>query len=454
MELVMKVAFMTLGCKANSYETGRMIKLFEEAGHEVVPFEGPADIYIVNTCTVTNIADRKSRQMLHKARKINPGAVVVAAGCYVNSASMRGEKDGSVDIFIQNKDKPHILDIVSNAVKNMGKNIINTQNHDIIQCNSNGYERCGQNQGHTRAYIKIQDGCCQYCTYCIIPYVRGGLVSRSMESVCEEARELAGRGYKEIVLTGIHISSYGASGNDAEFYLKLGGKPLAGLLKALSGIEGIERIRLGSLEPRIITGNFVEELAGIPGLCPHFHLSLQSGCDAVLKRMNRHYTTEEYLECLRVLRRHFTNPAITTDIITGFPQETEEEFEETCRFVRKAGFAQIHVFKYSRRQGTIADKMEGQNIESVKTERSRKLIDIGQELALKYQKQAAGRYEYVLFEEAEEINHQKYITGYNERYIRIAVPESRTNNPQELCNTIKRVHILGNLSGEILIADL
>ena len=385
----MRAAFLTLGCKVNSYETGKMIKLFEEAGHIVVPFEDYADVYIVNTCTVTNIADRKSRQMLHKARKLNPGAVIAAAGCYVDSALKKGEKDGSVDVFIPNKDKMDIVNIICSEIAKREQDIKNTQKQGTIKANNR----------HTRAYIKVQDGCTQYCTYCIIPYVRGGLKSRDVESVVKEAEELAAGGCKEIVITGIHISSYGAAANNADEFVKLKGLPLLKLVKAISQVDGIERIRLGSLEPRIISEDFTRELASVPQICPHFHLSLQSGSDTVLKRMNRHYTTEEYLSGLSIARKYFENPAVTTDIITGFPGETEKEFEETMDFAKKAGFAKIHVFKYSRRYGTIADKMEGQLDESVKALRSARLSALEKELGLMYQEKALKEYENVLFEE-------------------------------------------------------
>ncbi len=429
----MRAAFLTLGCKVNSYETGKMIKLFEEAGHIVVPFEDYADVYIVNTCTVTNIADRKSRKMLHKARKLNPGAVIAAAGCYVDSALKKGEKDGSVDVFIPNKDKMDIVNIICNEIAKREQDIKNTQKQGTIKTNNK----------HTRAYIKVQDGCTQYCTYCIIPYVRGGLKSRDVESVVKEAEELAAGGCKEIVITGIHISSYGAAANNADEFVKLKGLPLLKLVKAISQVDGIERIRLGSLEPRIISEDFTRELASVPQICPHFHLSLQSGSDTVLKRMNRHYTTEEYLSDLSIARKYFENPAVTTDIITGFPGETEKEFEETMDFAKKAGFAKIHVFKYSRRYGTIADKMEGQLDESVKALRSARLSALEKELGLMYQEQALKEYENVLFEEIIETGSKKYIVGYNERYIRIAVPAENIPCAEALCNTIGNVRITG-----------
>lgn len=319
---------------------------------------------------------------------------------------------------------------------------------------TDGFITTAESQEHTRAYVKVQDGCNQYCTYCIIPYVRGEIKSRSIADVETEVKELSKKGYKEIVITGIHVSSYGASPDDAGSFIKLGGKPFLELLKAIGRIDGIERIRLGSLEPRIITEGFVKELASIPQLCPHFHLSLQSGSDSVLKRMNRHYTSEEYFKCVEVLRKYFDNPAITTDIIVGFPQETEQEFEETCRFAHRIGFAQIHIFKYSRRHGTIADKMDGQLTEQKKSDRSRKLAAIEKELEIAYQKQAVKEYEKVLFEEIIEINNKKYLLGYNERYIRIAVLTEKINNAKNLCNTIQKVHILKNLTDEILLAQI
>lgn len=439
----MKVAFLTLGCKVNAYETDKMKKTFEDAGHTITSFESYADVYIVNTCTVTNIADRKSRKMLHRARRINPDALIVAAGCYAESAVKKGEEDECADVFVLNKDKSNILEIVCRAVKDSMKDVYHDKENQIYKTEIEKKER-------TRAYIKVQDGCTQYCTYCIIPYTRGSLKSRSEEDTLTEVRELAGKGYKEVVVTGIHLSSYGAdSGN----FVKLGGLPLSNLLKAISSVGGIERIRLGSLEPRIITESFVKELSSIPQLCPHFHLSLQSGCNTVLKRMNRHYTAEEYLRCLEILRKYFENPAITTDIITGFPNETEEEFEETCRFVYKAGFAQIHVFKYSKRQGTIAAGMDGQLTEQAKNRRSQRLSIIEKELERLYRESAVKKYEKVLFEEITEINGKKYIVGYNERYIRIAV-SIRKEDDTSLCNTIKVVHIIGNLTAEILAAEI
>ena len=443
----MKVAFLTLGCKVNSYETEKMKQKFEESGHMVVSFEEAADVYIINTCTVTNIADRKSRKMLHRAKRLNPGSIVVATGCYVDSAKKKGEKDESVDLFISNSMKDDLVNIVVDEYcKN---NDTTVEDNQELQKMS----EAAMKEEHTRAYIKVQNGCNQYCTYCIIPYVRGPLTSKSVEDVVNEVTELAKGGLKEIVITGIHLSSYGVDSNKSGSFLTLEGKPLLELLEAVSGIDGIERIRLGSLEPRIITEKFTERLSKIKGICPHFHLSLQSGCDTVLKRMNRHYTADEYLEGVGILRKYFENPAVTTDIIVGFPGETDNEFKTTCEFAYKVGFAQIHVFKYSRRQGTIADTMEGQIAESVKSERSEKLIGIEKELEEQFQRDSLKEDECVLFEEINVIEGKKYITGYNERYVRIAVSADGFADAESMCNTIQHVRIVGQLNKEIVLGS-
>ncbi len=443
----MKVAFLTLGCKVNSYETEKMKQKFEESGHMVVSFEEAADVYIINTCTVTNIADRKSRKMLHRAKRLNPGSIVVATGCYVDSAKKKGEKDESVDLFISNSMKDDLVNIVVDEYcKNNDTTVENNPELPKIS-------EAAMKEEHTRAYIKVQNGCNQYCTYCIIPYVRGPLTSKGVEDVVNEVTELAKGGLKEIVITGIHLSSYGVDSNKSGSFLTLEGKPLLELLEAVSCIDGIERIRLGSLEPRIITEKFTERLSKIKGICPHFHLSLQSGCDTVLKRMNRHYTADEYLEGVGILRKYFENPAVTTDIIVGFPGETDDEFEITCEFARKVGFAQIHVFKYSRRQGTIADTMEGQIAESVKSERSEKLIGIEKELEEQFQRDSLKEDECVLFEEINVIEGKKYITGYNERYVRIAVSADEFADAESMCNTIQHVRIVGQLNKEIVLGS-
>lgn len=447
----MRVGFLTLGCKVNSYETEKMKQQFEEAGHMVVAFEELADAYIVNTCTVTNIADRKSRKMLHRARRKNPEAVVVAAGCYVDSAKKKGEIDESIDLLISNEEKEDLVEKVVSALMERGgyreqeKLSAFEREHHMTEV--------AMAQKHTRAYLKVQDGCNQYCTYCIIPYVRGPLRSRKNEDVVKEVSALAKEGIQEVVVTGIHLSSYGVDFTEKKSFLELEGKPLLSLLTAISEVQGIERIRLGSLEPRIITEEFAGNLAKISQVCPHFHLSLQSGCNETLRRMNRHYTGEEYLERLKILRNHFDNPAITTDIIVGFPQETQEEFETTCAFAREAAFAQIHVFKYSRRKGTMADAMEGQLTEGEKSERSDVLLGIAAELERSYQNCFLEEKEKVLFEEITQIRNEDYLVGYNERYVRIGVPVKQLPKAEMLCNTIGDVRVLGYLTDEIMLGQ-
>lgn len=446
----MRVGFLTLGCKVNSYETEKMKQQFEEAGHMVVAFEEMADAYIINTCTVTNIADRKSRKMLHRAKRMNPAAIIVAAGCYVDSAKKKGEVDESIDLFITNAQKPELVEKVIAVHKEKGKAL--KQEATAFEREHNMTEAAMADE-HTRAYLKVQDGCNQYCTYCIIPYVRGPLKSKQEEEVVKEVEMLAADGIKEVVVTGIHLSSYGVDFTDKKSFLELEGKPLLALLRAIASVDGIERIRLGSLEPRIITKEFVKELSELPQICPHFHLSLQSGCDETLRRMNRHYSAEEYLKGLEILRTYFENPAVTTDIIVGFPQETEEEFETTCEFAKKAAFAQIHVFKYSRRHGTMADVMKGQVTESIKAERSDILLNIEMDLEQTYQRGFIGQEEKVLFEEIAVIQGKEYLVGYNERYVRIAVLVTDREAAETLCNTIGSVRISENLTNEILLGD-
>ncbi len=439
-----------MGCKVNSYETEKMKSQFEEAGHMIVAFDEPADVYVINTCTVTNIADRKSRKMLHRARRRNPEAVIVAAGCYVDSAKKKGEVDDSIDLFISNKEKELLVEKVTSIYKERSgcRQQIPVSAFEKEHHMTEG----AMAQRHTRAYLKVQDGCNQYCTYCIIPYVRGPLKSKEIGEAVLEADALAKEGIHEVVVTGIHLSSYGVDLVDAKHFLELEGKPLLSLLDAISRVEGIERIRLGSLEPRIITEDFVKKLTEIPKICPQFHLSLQSGCDDTLRRMNRHYTTKDYLERLDILRKYFDHPAITTDIIVGFPQETEEDFEATCAFVKKAAFSRIHVFKYSRRHGTMADAMEGQVAEEKKAERSDALLGMAAELVREYQDTFLGNEEKVLFEEIVLIDGEEYLTGYNERYVRIAVPVEDKEQATRFCNTIGSVRVSGRLNGEILLS--
>ncbi|MDK2966890.1 MULTISPECIES: tRNA (N(6)-L-threonylcarbamoyladenosine(37)-C(2))-methylthiotransferase MtaB [Lacrimispora] len=410
-----KAALHNLGCKVNSYETEAMQQLLENAGYEIVPFTEGADVYIINTCSVTNIADRKSRQMLHRAKKLNPGAVVVAAGCYVQAAGEELKKDDAVDLVIGNNKKTDLITILEDY---FSKNQEAEDDTVIDISHTAEYENLSISRigDHTRAFIKVQDGCNQFCSYCIIPYTRGRVRSRKPEEVVEEIRRLAALGYEEAVLTGIHLSSYGMD-FPAEERISL-----LDLIIKVHEIPQIRRIRLGSLEPRIITEEFAVTLAGLKKVCPHFHLSLQSGCDTTLKRMNRKYTTTEYLEGCELLRKAFKNPAITTDIIVGFPGETKEEFETTREYLKKLQFYEMHVFKYSVRNGTRAADMPDQIQESVKTKRSSELLALEQEMSLSYRKSHLGTLTEVLMEEEYEVDGTRYMIGHTREYIKAAVP--------------------------------
>lgn len=437
-------ALHNLGCKVNAYETEAMQQRLEENGYTIVPFTEKADVYIINTCTVTNIADRKSRQMLHRARKKNPGAIVVAVGCYVQT---KGEACGEdADIVIGNNRKKDIVQILKEYEET--RNVRDTV-PDIGHTGEYEDMPVTRMENHTRAYIKVQDGCNQFCTYCIIPYARGRVRSRDPESVQREVQSLAEAGFQEIVLTGIHLSSYGTDfPHDGHESREVN---LLGLIRRLHSIQGIERIRLGSLEPGIITPDFIEELSGLSKVCPHFHLSLQSGSDTVLKRMNRHYTSREYERGCSLIREHYENPAITTDIIAGFPGETEEEFEETLSFAQKIAFYDMHIFKYSRREGTKAAAMEGQIPEQKKAERSEKLITLAEKLSEKYRGGFIGKKLDILIEETEQIGEQRYQVGHTREYVRVAV-----KSEEELAGKIVWVRIRGFLQGnhEILEGDV
>ncbi len=447
----MKIAFLTLGCKVNSYETEQMKSRFEDAGYRIVAFSEQADIYLVNTCTVTNIADRKSRKMLHRARRMNPDAVVVAAGCYVDSARRKGEVDEAIDLFLSNAEKDRVVELVEAALQHR---LTERTGQSCPEKDVTGISAAAQAEEHTRAYIQVQNGCNQYCSYCIIPYVRGPLTSKPVELVREEVRQLAEQGIREVVVTGIHLSSYGVEGGDAGAFIKTQGIPLLELLESIGEIEGIERIRLGSLEPRIITLEFVERLAENEKICPHFHLSLQSGCDTVLKRMNRHYSTTEYQKKVEILRKVYEHPAITTDIIVGFPQETEEEFQKTRNYAEDIGFAQIHVFKYSRRQGTVADQMKGQVSEQEKSARSDKLIQTQSKLMRQYQEYYLETEQEVLFEEVTEIEGRSYLTGYTTSYVRVVVAVTNLVKAEKARNTIAPVRITGRLDTGVLCGEI
>lgn len=436
----MRVAFYNLGCKVNFYETEAMSQALAAEGYEIVPQDSEADVYIINTCSVTNIADRKSRQMLHRAKSSHPGAIVVAVGCYVQAAGEELLKDEAVDIIVGNdrkKDIPRILK------EYMEKNDNNTYIYDLKQ--PRDYEELSiyEEKTHTRAYIKVQDGCNQFCSYCIIPYTRGRIRSRALSDVVEETKRLAETGICEVVITGIHLSSYGLDRLKAEG--DYGGQTfavnyLAELIEAVAGVDGIKRVRLSSLEPRIITEDFVKRLSTVPELCPHFHLSLQSGCDSVLKRMNRHYTTDEYERGLQILRKYFDRPALTTDVIVGFPGESEEEFEETYRYLEKINLFQLHVFKFSRRGGTVADKMPGQLTDAVKTKRSNRLLELTARQDKEYRKSLLGKKCEVLIEEPKEIGGEMYMTGHTREYIRVAVKGDESLAGQtlevELCEAL------------------
>ena len=411
-----KVALHNLGCKVNAYEIEAMQQLLEEAGYEIVPFEPGADIYVINTCTVTNIADRKSRQMLHKAKKMNPEAIVVATGCYVQTGGEKLEKDEAIDLVLGNNQKINIVEALAEYAENKpghGSHVIKinqTKEYEDLSIDHTAE--------HVRAYIKVQDGCNQFCTYCIIPYARGRVRSRNIESVLKEVRALAEKGYKEVVLTGIHLSSYGVDFSEEKK------ETLLSLIRAVHEIEGIRRIRLGSLEPGIVTREFAEGIAALPKVCPHFHLSLQSGCDETLERMNRRYRSGEYRERCELLREVYGNPALTTDVIVGFPQESEEEFRKSYDFVDSIRFYETHIFKYSRRQGTKAAAMDGQLTEAEKSFRSEKMIELHHRHAGDYEKSMLGKNLEVLIEEEYTKDGRTWYLGHSREYIKTAVPKS------------------------------
>lgn len=452
MKNMRRVAFHNLGCKVNGYEMDFMQQSMKERGYEIVPFEEKADIYIINTCTVTNIADRKSRQMLHRAKNLNPDSVVVAVGCYVQTGGEEALKDMSIDLAIGNNRKKDLVSILEEYLEEREKGgnresasqDKTLQGRTIVDIGHAGeYEgmKLTSTAEHTRAFIKVQDGCNQFCSYCIIPYARGRIRSRSREEAAEEVRELAQKGYREIVLTGIHLSSYGMTGGN-----DFSQSGLLDLIRTMEEIPGIERVRLGSLEPRIITEEFAEGLSKCARLCPHFHLSLQSGSDTVLKRMNRKYSSEEYYEKVCILRKYFEEPAITTDVIVGFPGETSEEFEQTKEFLRKIGFYEMHIFKYSRRKGTPAAEMEGQIPEEVKTVRSSQLLELEKEMSYAYRKKHLHKRAEILFEEEKMIGGKSYQVGYTREYIRGAF-----ETEEKLSGSMRRGELTSFLEPDILL---
>ena len=430
----LKAAVHNLGCKVNACEAEAMSRLLADAGYELVPFEDYADIYVINTCSVTNIADRKSRQMLHRARKMNPDCVVIACGCYAQAAARDLLDSGEADMVIGNDRRGLIAVLLDDYLKARDEGESAGRAAEPVCAvadlsKKREYEELpyGRTGEYTRAFVKVQDGCDQFCSYCIIPYTRGRVRSRDMDKVCREASELARDGYTEVVLTGIHLSSYGRDFDERTYE---GGPWLIELIRRVAAVPGIERVRLGSLEPNLITERTARELSQIKELCPHFHLSLQSGSDAVLKRMNRHYTAAEYLEKCDLLRRYFEHPSITTDVIVGFPGETEQEFQETAQLVKAAGFYELHVFKYSKREGTRAAEMPGQVDEAEKARRSHELIALGQSLSRLHAGYYIGRTVSVLTEECRVIEGRRFITGFTPEYIRAALPVSEDSCPE------------------------
>ena len=424
-----KVALHNLGCKVNAYEVEAMQQLLENAGYETVPFEEGADVYVINTCTVTNIADRKSRQMLHKAKKMNPDAIVVATGCYAQADTEKLKEDTAVDLIIGNNQKTQIVEALEEYEKEHAKQV------QVIEINhTKEYEELSisSTAEHVRAYIKVQDGCNQFCTYCIIPFARGRVRSRKIEEVLSEVETLAAKGYKEVVLTGIHLSSYGVD------FPKEERESLLSLIQAVSRVEGISRIRLGSLEPRIITEEFLEGIVKTGKVCPHFHLSLQSGCNKTLKNMNRRYSAQEYAEKCELIRKFYPAPALTTDVIVGFPQETEEDFEESYEFVKKIHFYETHIFKYSRRHGTKAASMDGQLTEAAKAQRSDRMLELHEIRAREYEEAMIGKKMELLLEEEIEIDGRPWYVGHSREYVRAVISKTDAHRVNDLV-TVKAV---------------
>ena len=424
-----KVALHNLGCKVNAFEVEAMQQLLENAGYETVPFEEGADVYVINTCTVTNIADRKSRQMLHKAKKMNPDAIVVATGCYAQADTEKLKEDTAVDLILGNNQKTQIVEALEEYEKEHAKQV------QVIEINhTKEYEELSisSTAEHVRAYIKVQDGCNQFCTYCIIPFARGRVRSRKIEEVLSEVETLAAKGYKEVVLTGIHLSSYGVD------FPKEERESLLSLIQAVSRVEGISRIRLGSLEPRIITEEFLEGIVKTGKVCPHFHLSLQSGCNKTLKNMNRRYSAQEYAEKCELIRKFYPAPALTTDVIVGFPQETEEDFEESYEFVKKIHFYETHIFKYSRRHGTKAASMDGQLTEAAKAQRSDRMLELHEIRAREYEEAMIGKKMELLLEEEIEIDGRPWYVGHSREYVRAVISKTDAHRVNDLV-TVKAV---------------
>ena len=437
-----KVAFHTLGCKVNIYETEAMQELMQKAGYSIVDFDDKADIYVVNTCSVTNMADRKSRQMLHKAKKDNPDAVIVAVGCYVQAAAKSIKQDEKIDIIIGNNMKNKIADIINDYYEHQDPDTVDISGDFVLDISKiKEYEefRVLKHKEHTRAFIKIQDGCNQFCSYCIIPYTRGRVRSRSIEEIEKEVRDLVNAGYKEVILTGIHISSYGL-----DFEEKI---QLIELVERVAKVAGVERLRISSLEPRIITEEFVERLSKLDNFCPHFHLSLQSGSDNTLKAMSRRYDASEFKEGVRLIRKYFDMPALTTDIIAGFPGETEDDFRESLEYIRDIGFFELHVFPYSKREGTKAASMKETLSNKDKTRRVNLLLSMQEPIRRKFLEEKIGKEVEVLIESEFEHEDKRYVLGHSKEYIKVALPyiEKARNMiiPAKLISFIKDDIILG-----------
>ena len=435
-----KAALHNLGCKVNSYETEAMTQLLKKAGYEIVSFQDQADVYIINTCSVTNMADRKSRQMLQNNTDQNPNAVVVATGCYVQTATEKVAQDLSIDLVVGNNRKKDIVEILNEyyAEKEAGEQVKEEYVIDINHTDEYEDLEISTVTEHTRAHLKIQDGCNNFCSYCIIPYARGRIRSRTMESIKAELERLSASGFKEIVLTGINLSCYDDNG-----------KKLIDVIEMADNVNGIERIRLGSLDPEVVTEDFVERLGKVKKICPHFHFSLQSGCDKTLKAMNRHYTSDEYYEKCQLIRKYIDNHAFTTDVIVGFPGETEEDYISSREFVKKVKFAELHVFKYSKRDGTVAAKMPNQIDEKIKTLRSEDLIKTGEELTKEFRQAKIGQDTTVLFEEKILLDNKEYWVGHTVDYIKIAVPEK-----ENLEGQIRKVNVKDFLTNEIMLATM
>ena len=431
-----KAALHNLGCKVNAYELEAMQQMLEKAGYDIVPFEPGADVYVINTCTVTNIADRKSRQMLHKAKKMNPDAIVVAVGCYAQVRGEELEKDPAIDLVIGSNRKEDLIHELE-QFRSSGEKQLDTSDWSVDRMYEN--LQIDRTEEHTRAFIKVQDGCNQFCSYCIIPYARGRVRSRKIPDVREEVMRLAASGVREIVVTGIHLCSYGRDMGE--------GEDLVALLRAIHDVSGIERIRLGSLEPGSMSENVIRNLSGLRKVCPHFHLSLQSGCARTLRDMNRHYTPEQFMEVVRLLRKYYEHPAITTDIITGFPGETEEDFEESSRFVSEVHFFETHIFPYSRREGTRAAAMREQNTEAVKKRRGAVLRETDILRRKEFLNYYIGKPVEVLFEEQIELDGRQYWTGHGREYQKILLADTR-----DLTNQMMVVTPQALVSEEYLLA--